>query len=62
MVYTSTNWEHPEKINYTPYISLKKGEGLTSRITYNNTSDKTVTFGLTTEDEMGIIFGYYYEE
>lgn len=62
VVYTSTNWEHPEKINYTPYISLKKGEGLTSRITYNNTSDKTVTFGLTTEDEMGIIFGYYYEE
>lgn len=62
VVYTSTNWEHPEKVNYSPYISLKKGEGLTSRITYNNTSDKTVKFGLTTEDEMGIIFGYYYEE
>lgn len=62
VVYTSTNWEHPEKINYSPYISLKKGEGLTSRITYNNTSDKTVNFGLTTEDEMGIIFGYYFEE
>ncbi len=62
VVYTSTNWEHPEKTNYLPNISLKKGEGLTSRITYNNTSDKTVRFGLTTEDEMGIIFGYYYEE
>ncbi|AFK04225.1 hypothetical protein Emtol_3092 [Emticicia oligotrophica DSM 17448] len=62
VVYTSTNWEHPEKINYAPFISLKKGEGLTSRITYNNTSDQTVRFGLTTEDEMGIIFGYYYEE
>jgi hypothetical protein len=62
VVYTSSNWEHPEKINYLPNISLKKGEGLTSRITYNNTSDKTVRFGLTTEDEMGIIFGYYYEE
>lgn len=62
VVYTSTDWEHPEKINYSPYISLKKGEGLTSRITYNNTSDKTVTFGLTTADEMGIIFGYYFEE
>jgi hypothetical protein len=62
VVYTSTNWQHPEKINYTPYISLKKGEGLTSRITYNNTTDKLVRFGLTTEDEMGIIFGYYFEE
>jgi hypothetical protein len=62
IVYTSTNWEHPEKIDYLPNISLKKGEGLTSRITYNNTSDKNIKFGLTTEDEMGIIFGYYYEE
>ena len=62
VVYTSTDWEHPEKINYTPYISIKKGEGITSRITYNNTTDKTVRFGLTTEDEMGIIFGYYFEE
>ncbi|WP_435356344.1 hypothetical protein [Emticicia sp. SJ17W-69] len=62
LVYTSTNWEHPEKTDYPTYISLKKGEGLTSRITYNNFTDKTVRFGLTTEDEMGIIFGYYFEE
>jgi Copper type II ascorbate-dependent monooxygenase, C-terminal domain len=62
VVYTSTNWESPEKTDYLPNISLKKGEGLTSRITYNNFTDKTVRFGLTTEDEMGIIFGYYYEE
>jgi Copper type II ascorbate-dependent monooxygenase, C-terminal domain len=62
VVYTSTNWEHPDKFDYAPYISLKKGEGLTSRITYNNFTDKTVKFGLTTEDEMGIIFGYYFEE
>ena len=62
VVYTSTNWEHPEKTDYSPNISLKKGEGLTSRITYNNITGKAVNFGLTTEDEMGIIFGYYYEE
>jgi hypothetical protein len=62
IVYTSINWEHPEKTDYPTYISLKKGEGLTSRITYNNFTNKTVKFGLTTEDEMGIIFGYYFEE
>lgn len=62
LIYTSTNWEHPEKTDFPTYISLKKGEGLTSRITYNNFTNKTVTFGLTTEDEMGIIFGYYFEE
>jgi Copper type II ascorbate-dependent monooxygenase, C-terminal domain len=43
-------------------LAIKKGEGLTSRITYNNFTDKLVKFGLTSEDEMGIIFGYYYEE
>lgn len=62
VIYTSTNWEHPEKIDYAVPISLKAGEGLTSRITYNNFTDKTIKFGFTSEDEMGIIFGYYYEE
>ncbi|MFN3850813.1 MAG: hypothetical protein ACK4NY_15375 [Spirosomataceae bacterium] len=62
VVYTSTDWEHPLRKDLSPYISLKKGEGLTSRITYNNTSNQTVRFGLTSEDEMGIIFGYYFEE
>jgi hypothetical protein len=37
-------------------------EGLTSEITYRNTTAATVRFGLTSQDEMGIIFGYYYEE
>ncbi len=62
VVYTSTDWEHPEIITFKTPIDLKKGEGLTSEITYNNTTNKAVKFGLTSEDEMGIIFGYYYEE
>jgi hypothetical protein len=41
---------------------LKKGEGLTSVVTYNNTSSQKLAFGLTSDDEMNIIFGYYYEE
>lgn len=62
VVYESTDWEHPAMINYTTPIALKKGEGLTSVVTYNNTSNQTISFGLTSEDEMDIIFGYYYEE
>ncbi|MFD2569751.1 hypothetical protein ACFSUS_03845 [Spirosoma soli] len=61
VVYTSTDWEHPDIITFKTPINLQKGEGLTSEITYNNTTNKTVNFGLTSEDEMGIIFGYYYE-
>lgn len=62
VIYTSTTWEHPEIITYTTPIQLAKGEALVSEITYNNTTTKAVNFGLTSEDEMGIIFGYYLEE
>jgi hypothetical protein len=41
-------------------IVLNAGEGLTSEITYYNETDRAISFGLTSEDEMGIIFGYYY--
>lgn len=61
VVYESTDWEHPLIKNFPTPILLNAGEGLTSEITYNNTTTRTIRFGLTSEDEMGIIFGYYYE-
>ena len=60
VVYENTDWEHPIVINLATPILLKAGEGLTSVVTYNNTTNKIVNFGLTSEDEMNIIFGYYY--
>ena len=60
IVYENTDWEHPIVINLATPIQLKAGEGLTSVVTYNNTTNKIVNFGLTSEDEMNIIFGYYY--
>lgn len=60
IVYESTDWEHPLVINLTTPIQLQAGQGLTSVVTYNNTTNKTINFGLTSEDEMNIIFGYYY--
>ena len=62
VIYENTDWEHPAVINFATPISLKKGEGLTSVVTYNNTSNQKINFGLTSDDEMDIIFGYYYEE
>ena len=61
VIYTSTDWEHPDIVTFKTPLVLQKGEGLTSEITYNNTTSKTVNYGLTSDDEMGIIFGYYYE-
>lgn len=60
IVYENTNWEHPLVLNLPAPIQLKAGEGLTSVVTYNNTTATTKNFGLTSEDEMNIIFGYYY--
>ena len=60
VVYENNDWEHPLVLNLTIPIQLNAGEGLTSVVTYNNTSNKTLSFGFTSEDEMNIIFGYYY--
>lgn len=60
IVYESTDWQHPKVINFSTPIMLSAGQGFTSEVTYNNTTSRTVNFGLTSEDEMNIIFGYYY--
>ena len=60
IIYTNNDWEHPATVAFTTPIVLQPGEGLTSEVTYNNTTTKSVSFGLTSEDEMNIIFGYYY--
>ncbi|MFN4147426.1 MAG: hypothetical protein ACK4GN_16485 [Runella sp.] len=62
IVYENTDWEHPLIKDFPTPIALQKGEGLTSEVHFNNTTTRTVRFGLTSEDEMAIIFGYYYEE
>jgi hypothetical protein len=60
IVYESTDWEHPQLLLLNTPIVLEAGEGLKSTITWNNTTGHTVTSGLQSTDEMGIIFGYYY--
>ena len=60
LVYESTDWEHPQTITFTQPIVLQAGQGLKSVITWNNTTNHVVSFGLQSTDEMGIIFGYYY--
>ncbi len=61
VIYESTDWAHPLIKNFDVPLTFEKGQGITSVITYNNVTTKNVKFGLTSDDEMGIIFGYYYE-
>jgi hypothetical protein len=60
IVYTNTDWEHPLVKSFATPIVLQPGEGLTSEVTYYNPSSIGVAFGFTSQDEMNIIFGYYY--
>jgi len=60
LVYENTDWEHPQTISFAQPIVLQAGQGLKSIITWNNTTNHVVAFGLQSTDEMGIIFGYYY--
>jgi hypothetical protein len=60
VVYSSNSWHHPLLKTYDAPIELGAGEGLRMIVTYNNTTDKPVKFGLKSDDEMAIIFGYYY--
>ena len=60
VVYTNEAWDHPAIVSLTTPLVLQAGEGLTSEVTYRGDPDKVIRFGLTAEDEMNIIFGYWY--
>ena len=62
LVYYTNDWEHPPLVEFDPPIVLEPGEGLKARATYNNDSNKSLRFGLLSEDEMMIIFGAFYTE
>lgn len=59
-VYVNTDWEHPDFATFATPLVLEAGDALVSVVTYNNTTTRTVAFGLASSDEMNIIFGYAY--
>ncbi len=62
LVYFTNDWEHPPLVTFDPPITLERGQGLRSRATYDNDTNKTLRFGLLSEDEMMILFGAYYTD
>lgn len=59
-VYVNTDWEHPTFTNFSTPLMLQAGDALVSVVTWNNVTANTVRFGLSSADEMDIIFGYWY--
>jgi hypothetical protein len=56
----ATAWDHPPIITFASPLTLSAGQGLTSEVTYRGDPSRVVRFGLTSDDEMDIIFGYWY--
>lgn len=60
IIYESTDWYHPLQKNYNTPITINPGEGITMVVTYFNDTDRTIHYGLTSLDEMAVIYGYLY--
>ena len=60
LIYTALDYEHPPILEFDPPLILEEDQSLMSKVTYNNTTDNFVNFGLFSTDEMKIIFGLVY--
>jgi Copper type II ascorbate-dependent monooxygenase, C-terminal domain len=59
---TSPDWEHPSVTWYTTAKPIRAGEGLRFTCEWSNPDDHPVHFGVTTEDEMCFVGGYFYPD
>jgi hypothetical protein len=57
--YSSTDYVHPVINYYETPLTFQKGEGIRMVATYVNETNRTIQFGVTSEDEMMIGYGYY---
>jgi hypothetical protein len=60
VIYRSTDWRSPTVAWFDQPIVFQAGQGIRSRVTYNNTTDRVIRHGPTANDEMNIIRGYWY--
>jgi hypothetical protein len=58
LLYSTNDYQHPEIKYYDKPLVIEKGQGLKSVITYVNETNRDISFGVTSEDEMGIVFAY----
>ena len=62
LVYVSYDWEHPPLMDMDPPLAVEKGQGLRCITTYDNYTDRELNFGLTRDDEMMILYAYFYTD
>jgi hypothetical protein len=62
ILYVSEDYANAPYLNFAKPLVMEKGEGLSWDVTYNNETNRTITYGVTSEDEMNFIFGFFYQE
>jgi len=58
----SNDWEHPSVQWFPQALRLGAGEGIRFTCEWSNPDDHPVHFGVTTEDEMCFVGGYFYPD
>lgn len=59
-VHRSMDWAEPPLTRFAPPLTFAPGEGLRLVCSYNNTSDRPLTFGESFYQEMCFLWAYYY--
>jgi hypothetical protein len=59
MLVESPSWEHPRVRWFQQAMRLQAGEGFCFTCSWRNPDDHPVHFGVTSEDEMCFVTGYF---
>lgn len=60
LLHESRSWSEPPLTLFDPPITFAQGEGLHLNCHYQNTTNQTVTFGESVNNEMCFLWAYYY--
>jgi hypothetical protein len=60
LIYWTNDWQHPPILEFDTPLTFKRGEKIRLVTTYNNTTDKAITFGPLSSDEMQFLFYIQY--
>ncbi len=58
-IYQTLNWHEPDVIAQD--MVFEANDHIYSETTWLNTTDQTIRFGFSSEDEMNVIYGYYWQ-
>jgi hypothetical protein len=61
LILESNDYKHPPQIFLSTPLVITPGIGLRTEITYDNDTDREISYGVTSQDEMGIAFILYTE-